>query len=73
MKEEQTYGQIQENNGNPISYQDFEKEVAKRLKQYVLLTFTSKHIKLSKRLYRQGYTIADTVGMMILSATPKVK
>ena len=34
---EQTYGQLKENNGVPYKYEDFEKEVAKRLKQYVLI------------------------------------
>lgn len=61
-------GQLIENCMIPITYAQFEKEVAKRLKQYVLLKFTRKHIKLCKKLYKNGYTIKDSVGMMILNA-----
>ena len=65
---EQTYGQIKENNGNEISFDEFQKEVANRLKAYVLLKFTSKHVKLCRKLYKQGYTIADTAGILILNS-----
>ena len=63
-----TYGQLKENNGEQITYPEFEKEVAKRLKDYILLNFTSKYIKLCRRLYKKGYTIADTTGNLILNA-----
>ena len=65
---EQTYGQLKENNGVPYKYEDFEKEVAKRLKQYVLIKLNSKHVKLCRKLFKQGYTVADTVGMLILNS-----
>jgi hypothetical protein len=63
-----TYGQLKENNGMPYNYEDFEKEVASRLKQYVLVKLNSKHVKLCRKLFRQGYTVADTVGMLILNS-----
>ena len=63
-----TYGQLKENNGMPYNYEDFEKEVASRLKQYVLVKLNSKHVKLCRNLFRQGYTVADTVGMLILNS-----
>ncbi len=65
---EQTYGQLKENNGVPYRYEDFEKDVAKRLKKYVLIKLKSRHVKLCRKLFRQGYTVADTVGMLILNS-----
>jgi methyltransferase-like protein len=63
-----TYGQLSENSDNKISLNDFEKEVGKRLKQYVLIKFNTKHVKLCRKLYKQGYTISDTVSMLILNS-----
>lgn len=63
-----TYGQLKENKDKPILYSNFEKEVAERLKQYVLIKPTIKHLKMCKSLYKKGYTISDTVGMIILNS-----
>lgn len=68
MEKKQTYGQFKENNGVPYTYDDFEKEVAKRLKQYVFIKLKSKHVRLCRSLFKKGYTVADTVGMLILNS-----
>jgi hypothetical protein len=65
VTQERTYGQLSEGYS---TYDEFEKEVAKRLKDYVLVKPTSKHIKLCRRLYKKGYTVADTVGLIILNS-----
>jgi len=62
-----TYGQLRENNGEKLTLKEFHSEVAKRMKQYVFIKLTIRHEKLATKLYKQGYTIADTVGMLILN------
>lgn len=64
---EQTYGQLKENNGAPYKYEDFEKEVAERLVEQHATKLNSSQAKLCKRLFKQGHTLADTVGVLILN------
>lgn len=54
--------------GQTLSWDDFQKECADRLKQYVLIKLTVKHVKLARKLWREGYSVADAVGMLILNS-----
>lgn len=60
-----TYGQKQD---GVIDVKDFENKVASELKMYPFLKWrNTKTAKLVRRLYKQGYNIADAVGMVILN------
>lgn len=64
-----TYGQLTENGntGKRMSYNEYEKQVADKLKQYCLIKPTLKSVKLCRKLYHKGYTISDTVSFIILN------
>lgn len=60
-----TYGQIVD--GKPISYKEFSKEVATRLRKYIISNYKLSE-KLCKKLYNKGYSIEDACGFLILNA-----
>lgn len=52
-----------------IEYQEYTKKVAKELSLYPFLQWQNKKTaKLVKKLYKLGYPIKDTVGMVILNS-----
>jgi len=62
-----TYGQLA--NGKKLTYQEYEKEVADKLKKYVALQWQNKKsAALCKKLYKKGYSISDTVSFIILNS-----
>lgn len=51
-----------------MEYQEYTKNVAKELSQYPFLKWQNKKTaRLVKKLYKLGYPIKDTVGMVILN------
>lgn len=60
-----TYGQLAD---GVTDLKDFESKVAEQLKMYPFLPWKNKKTaNLVRKLYRKGYNIADTVGMVILN------
>lgn len=60
-----TYGQLSD---GITDLKDFEYKVAEKLKMYPFLPWKNKKTaKLVRSLYKKGYNIADTVGMVILN------
>jgi len=60
-----TYGQKAD---GIVDLKDFEFKVSEHLKMYPFLPWRNKKTaKLVRKLYKQGYNIADTVGMVILN------
>lgn len=50
-------------------YRSFEKDVAEKLKKYPLLKWqSSATVKLAKRLFKSGYSVEETVGVIILNS-----
>lgn len=60
-----TYGQIVD--GKIPTYKEFSKEVATRLRKYIIGNYKLSE-KLCKKLYNKGYSIEDTCSIMILNA-----
>lgn len=60
-----TYGQLKD--GKVIPYEEFEKEVAQRLRRYIMSNYKLS-AKLCRKLYRKGYSIKDTCSFLILNA-----
>lgn len=51
-----------------MNYSEFEKEVANELKKYPFLKWQNKKTsRLVKKLFKVGYDIKNTVGMVILN------
>jgi len=60
-----TYGQLADGIND---LKDFESKIAKQLGMYPFLNWKNrKTANLVRKLYKQGYNIADTVGMVILN------
>lgn len=60
-----TYGQLE--NGKRITWADYEKEVAHRLRN-MFINRGAKQLKLLKKLYNKGYSISDACSFMILNS-----
>lgn len=60
-----TYGQIL--NGKTHTYKEFEDEVAKRMRRFIMSNYKLSS-KLCKKLYNKGYSIEDTCSFLILNA-----
>jgi len=60
-----TYGQIV--GGKMLNYEEFSKEVAARLKRYIMSNYKLSD-KLCKKLYNKGYSIEDTCSFLILNS-----
>lgn len=61
-----TYGQLQDGVTNS---KDFELKVAEKLKMHPNLNLKNKKTAdLVKKLYKKGYNISDTIGMLILNS-----
>jgi SOS response regulatory protein OraA/RecX len=60
-----TYGQILD--GEILTYENFSKEVAARLKRYIMSDYKLSE-KLCKKLYNKGYSIEDTCSFLILNS-----
>ena len=60
-----TYGQLKD--GKIIPYEEFEKEVAARLRRYIISSYKLS-AKLCRKLYKQGYSIEDACSFLILNA-----
>ena len=58
--------EISNQNKLSLSWQEFENECAKVLKNYILLKWGKSDLKLCKRLYNKGYSVSDTISFMIL-------
>jgi SOS response regulatory protein OraA/RecX len=50
-----------------LTYKEFSKEVAARLKKYIISNYKLSE-KLCKKLYNKGYSIEDTCSFLILNA-----
>ena len=60
-----TYGQLAD---GVTDLNDFELKVAEQLKMYPFLPWKNrKTANLVRKLYKKGYNISDTVGMVILN------
>jgi SOS response regulatory protein OraA/RecX len=59
------YGQILEN--RVITYEEFSKEVATRLRKYIISNYKLSE-KLCKKLYIKGYSIEDACSFLILNS-----
>jgi len=60
-----THGQISD--GKILTYEDFSKEVATRLKRYIVSNYKLSG-KLCKKLYNKGYSVEDTCSFLILNS-----
>lgn len=60
-----TYGQIVEDKA--LSYEEYSKEVAARLRRYIISDYKLSE-KLCKKLYNKGYSIEDTCSFLILNS-----
>lgn len=60
-----TYGQLVE--GKRITYQEFEKQVAKKLSMHPFLIKKAKDLRLCKKLYNKGYSVDDTYSFILLN------
>ena len=60
-----TYGQLID--GKRITYEEFSKEVASRLRSYIVSNYKLSE-RLCKSLYNKGYSIEDTCSFLILNA-----
>jgi SOS response regulatory protein OraA/RecX len=60
-----TYGQIL--NGKTPTYKEFEDEVSKRMRRFIMSNYKLSS-KLCKKLYNKGYSIEDTCSFLILNA-----
>ncbi len=60
-----TYGQIV--NGKTLTYEEFSKEVAARLRRHIVSNYKLSE-KLCKKLYNKGYSIEDTCSFLILNS-----
>lgn len=60
-----TYGQLIE--GKIITYEEYSKEVANRLRKYIVSNYKLSEM-LCRKLYNKGYSIADACSFLILNA-----
>ncbi len=50
-----------------MTVNEFESAVATELKKYMFLKVKPARIKLCRKLYKEGYSVAQTTGMIILN------
>jgi SOS response regulatory protein OraA/RecX len=60
-----TYGQLVD--GKRITYEEFEKQVAKKLSYHPFLIKKKKDMKLCKTLYNKGYSVDDAYSLILLN------